>query len=64
MRDENVRFSGYRKPHPLENKLELKVHTNGKINPKEAAKQGCDNLAVEFTNLKEEFQNKVKQFRG
>jgi DNA-directed RNA polymerase II subunit RPB11 len=31
LRDERVRFSGYRKPHPLENKIEIKVIFKFKI---------------------------------
>ncbi|CAI2383533.1 unnamed protein product [Moneuplotes crassus] len=64
LRNENVKFSGYRRPHPLENKIELKVHTNGKISPKEAAKQACDNLCTEFIKMKEAFLMQVKEFKG
>ena len=28
LRDRSVKFAGYRKPHPLENRIELKCQTN------------------------------------
>ena len=64
MTQEDVKFAGYRKPHPLENKIEMKVHTNGRIDPKTAVKNACDQLASEYSSLKEEFDNKIKQFKG
>jgi DNA-directed RNA polymerase II subunit RPB11 len=30
LKNEEVKFAGYRMPHPLENILEIKVHTNEK----------------------------------
>mmetsp|Transcript_19409 Transcript_19409/g.21706 ORF Transcript_19409/g.21706 Transcript_19409/m.21706 type:complete len:117 (+) Transcript_19409:3-353(+) len=64
LRDENVKFSGYRRPHPLENKIEVKVHTNGKVTPKEAVKRGCDSLATEFTQMRDAFLMQVKAQKG
>ena len=46
------------------NQIEVKVHTNGKVTPKEATKKSFDNLAAEFTALKEEFLAKVKEHKG
>ena len=39
LRTPKVRFAGYRKPHPLENKVELKIQTNGEITPAQAFKE-------------------------
>ena len=29
LKDARVRFAGYKKPHPLEEKIEVRVQTNG-----------------------------------
>ena len=44
LRNPKVRFAGYRKPHPLENKVELKIQTNGEITPAQAFKEALKNL--------------------
>jgi DNA-directed RNA polymerase II subunit RPB11 len=41
LKDPRIRFSGYRKPHPLENKVEIKVQTNGECNPAKAVDDAC-----------------------
>ena len=52
----NVLFSGYRMPHPLENKLELKIQTNGKIKPITAFAESLDSLTREIDTLGAEFE--------
>ena len=41
LKQPNVRFAGYKKPHPLEEKIEIKVHTDGVVKPEQAAKDSC-----------------------
>jgi DNA-directed RNA polymerase subunit L len=36
LQDSRVRFAGYKKAHPLEEKIEIKVQTNGEIAPPDA----------------------------
>ena len=65
LRNPKVRYVAYRKPHPLENKIELKIQTNGDITPKNALIEALRNLNDDiddcFKNLDEEFQvNKNK----
>lgn len=36
LRDKAVKFAGYRKPHPLENRIEIKCQTNDDKKPSEA----------------------------
>ena len=36
LKDAQVRFAGYRRPHPLENMVEIKVQTNGEKTPAQA----------------------------
>lgn len=47
LRNPNVRFAGYRKPHPLENKIEIKIQTNGEITPATALKEALKNLVTD-----------------
>ena len=37
----HVRFAGYKKPHPLEERIEIKVHTDGAVKPEQADKDAC-----------------------
>ena len=39
LRNPKIRFAAYRKPHPLENKIEIKIQTNGEITANEAFKE-------------------------
>ncbi|CDW87300.1 dna-directed rna polymerase ii subunit rpb11-like isoform x1 [Stylonychia lemnae] len=61
LKDPRVRFSGYRKPHPLENKVEIKVQTNGEINPATAVEQVCTNthehMALNAYRMDQNYQN-------
>ena len=36
LRDKTVKFAGYRKPHPLENKIEIKCQTTNEKKPAQA----------------------------
>ena len=44
LRNPKVRYVAYRKPHPLENKIEIKIQTNGEITPIKAFREGLKNL--------------------
>jgi len=43
LKDPKVRFAGYRRPHPLEDMVEIKVQTNGEKTPAEAVIDVCTN---------------------
>ena len=51
----DVLFSGYRVPHPLEYKIEIKIQTNGKIKPVSAFANSLDNITAEFDSMNTEF---------
>ena len=55
LRNPNVRFVAYRKPHPLENKIEIKIQTNKETTPYKAFKEA-------LKNLNEDIDECVKQF--
>ena len=44
LRDRKIRYVSYRKPHPLENKIELKIKTNGEKTPINAFRDSLKNL--------------------
>ena len=60
LRNPKVRYVAYRKPHPLENKIEIKIQTNGDITPLRALRDALKNLNDDIDdcvkNLDEEFQ--------
>ena len=61
LRNPKIRFVAYRKPHPLENKIEIKIQTNGEITPLNAFREALRNLNDDIDDcvkeLEEEFQN-------
>eukprot|EP00192_Tetraselmis_astigmatica_P017843 CAMPEP_0117677866 /NCGR_PEP_ID=MMETSP0804-20121206/16971_1 /TAXON_ID=1074897 /ORGANISM="Tetraselmis astigmatica, Strain CCMP880" /LENGTH=115 /DNA_ID=CAMNT_0005487173 /DNA_START=168 /DNA_END=512 /DNA_ORIENTATION=+ len=57
--DPDVVFAGYRIPHPLEHKLEFKVHTNGKITPLDAVSGSLTDLQTELKDIRQQFQDEV-----
>ena len=63
LRNPKIRFVAYRKPHPLENKIEIKIQTNGDITPLAAFKEALKNLNDDIDDcikqLDEQFQNKI-----
>ena len=62
LRNPNVRFVAYRKPHPLENKIEIKIQTNKETNPHRAFRDALKNLNDDIDDcikqLEEEFHSK------
>eukprot|EP01017_Pseudomicrothorax_dubius_P041162 TRINITY_DN6557_c0_g2_i4.p1 TRINITY_DN6557_c0_g2~~TRINITY_DN6557_c0_g2_i4.p1 ORF type:complete len:128 (+),score=33.66 TRINITY_DN6557_c0_g2_i4:72-455(+) len=44
LQDRNTKFAGYRMPHPLENKVEIKVQTDGTRNPHAVLLDSLNNL--------------------
>jgi len=63
LRDERVRFSGYRKPHPLENKVEIKISTNGECTPGEALRETIKNLVMDIDQCSKRFSEEVIKLR-
>ncbi|CDW83457.1 rna polymerase ii core subunit [Stylonychia lemnae] len=70
-----VKFSGYRKPHPLEEHVEIKVflsiflipfqvQTNGEVAPPTAIIQAADQLYKMLQKLNESLLQQAQLFRG
>ncbi|PBP20869.1 DNA-directed RNA polymerase II [Diplocarpon rosae] len=55
LKDPHVMFAGYKIPHPLFAKFELRIQTDGSISPKEALVNCCKALVGEMEILSREF---------
>ena len=64
LQDSRIRFAGYKKPHPLEEKIEIKVQTNGEVPPPDAILQSCQSLNLTLDKLLKSFQEEINQFKG
>ena len=64
LRDKSVKFAGYRKPHPLENRIEIKCQTTGEKKPSEAIQDTCDDLISHLDSIEEKFGQAMNQFVG
>ena len=65
LRDRSVKFAGYRKPHPLENRIELKCQTNvGQKKPSEAIQDSCSDLISHLDTIESKFREALEQFQG
>mmetsp|Transcript_16875 Transcript_16875/g.30100 ORF Transcript_16875/g.30100 Transcript_16875/m.30100 type:complete len:117 (-) Transcript_16875:27-377(-) len=60
-RDNDVNFAGYRIPHPLEHRLEIKVQTNGEITPIQAVSSAMSDLSLEFKDIRAQFQSEAER---
>ena len=58
---QTVRFAGYRKPHPLENKIELKIQTSEMSRPYDALKRSIDELKDQTNSLRNSFEEQMKK---
>lgn len=59
-----VKFVGYRKPHPLQNLIELKIQTSDELRPYDALKKGVDDLKTLNNKLKRSFQEQMKKLNS
>jgi len=59
-----VRFAGYRRPHPLTNKIEIKIQTTNESRPYDAFKKSIDDLKSLTQKLKRSFEDQMKKLSG
>ena len=64
LQDNRVRFAGYKKPHPLEERIEVRVQTNGDVKPEDAVKEACSKLGNELEELAANFRTEIEKFNG
>ncbi|KAJ1486912.1 DNA-directed RNA polymerase [Baffinella frigidus] len=63
LRDPSVLFAGYRLPHPLINKMQLKIQTKSTSNPQLALTDAITALKKELKMLDEKFDEAVTLFK-
>lgn len=59
-----MRFAGYKKPHPLEERIEFKVHTDGVQKPEETVRQACQELNDHLDEMAASFKEQLKMYLG
>mmetsp|Transcript_83628 Transcript_83628/g.125422 ORF Transcript_83628/g.125422 Transcript_83628/m.125422 type:complete len:112 (-) Transcript_83628:68-403(-) len=60
LKDENVLFCGYKRPHPLEHFIIVKIITTGKVLPIKVFDSALKDLYIEFSYLEDIFKEKIK----
>ncbi len=58
LKNENVLFCGYKRPHPLEHFIIVKVITNGKASPIKIFDSTLKDLYIQFSYLEDFFDEK------
>jgi DNA-directed RNA polymerase II subunit RPB11 len=60
LQDDKVRFAGYKAPHPLEHRIQVRIQTNGQITPHQALTDSLTNLTKTFKTLQSQFETQIK----
>jgi DNA-directed RNA polymerase subunit L len=61
--EKHITFAGYKAPHPLEPKFELRVGTDGSMDPKEAVLRICMELVRELEKVGQEFTKEMELYK-
>ena len=64
LRDKTVKFAGYRKPHPLENKIEIKCQTSNEKKPAQAIQDACSDLIIHVESIEAKFKEAFSNYQG
>lgn len=60
LKDPNVLFAGYKQPHPLEHKFELRIQTTSDYTPQDALTNSITDLLAELSLFEERFKVLLK----
>lgn len=60
LQDERVRFAGYKAPHPLEHRIQVRIQTNGQITPHQALSDSLTTLSTTIKTLQAQFEKQMK----
>lgn len=60
----NVKFAGYRMPHPLDHMFELKVQSDGSVTPIAATQQTVDGLIGQLAVLEDRLRAEVRRAKS
>lgn len=63
LRDPKVMFAGYKNPHPLENKVIIRVQTTKDYTPQDAFTNAITDLLSELSLLEERFLVQMKEYK-
>ncbi|MCJ1334460.1 DNA-directed RNA polymerase II core subunit [Thelotrema lepadinum] len=55
LQNQHVMFAGYKVPHPLFSKFELRVQTDGEVSPRDAILEASNTILLELAQLSREF---------
>ncbi|CAB4069452.1 RPB11 [Lepeophtheirus salmonis] len=61
LKDPNVLFTGYKNPHPLENKIILRIQTTSDYTPLDALMNAITDLISELSLFEESFKDAVRE---
>ena len=65
LRDDTVFFAGYKLPHPLQQDCLVKIQTKDHpASPVKALTTACEDLRVEFEDLKEKFEEQLRALKA
>ena len=62
LRDKRVRFAGFRRPHPLFDLVEMKVQSNGEVEPWKLVEDACMNLNHHVDAIDTAFDQALRQY--
>jgi DNA-directed RNA polymerase II subunit RPB11 len=57
-----ILFAGYKAPHPLIAKVELRIGTDGTITPKDALIEACKEVVLDLEKMSSEFSKEVSLY--
>ncbi|XP_050540261.1 DNA-directed RNA polymerase II subunit RPB11 [Daktulosphaira vitifoliae] len=61
LKDPNVLFAGYKQPHPLEHKFELRIQTTSDYTPQDALTNAITDLLAELSLFEERFKEALRE---
>ncbi|KAI1292124.1 DNA-directed RNA polymerase II subunit RPB11 [Halotydeus destructor] len=61
LKDPHVIFAGYKVPHPLEHKFNLRIQTTADYSPQDALSNAITDLMSELSLLEERFKEAVRE---
>jgi len=64
LKDPKVLFAGYKVPHPLESKIQIRIQTTPQYSPQLALTNAITDLISEFSLLEERFKEAIRERAG
>lgn len=61
LEDETVMFAGYRVPHPLEHRIEIKLQTTNESTPKHSLANAVSKLTAQYEMLRLKFETECNK---